>query len=117
MINIFWSDNAILSFWSGFVLPPSKLNNNILYHQISMGLERSWLEQGLTLPPGFSPEEVEAFWTTYNLRRNRHHVGHVDKDATREGLAAALSAMDLRVIKFHNKKSRNKCTKTLLSRF
>jgi hypothetical protein len=112
MINIFWSDNAILSFWSGFLLPPAKLINNILYHQISMGLERSWLEQGLTLPPGFSPEEVEAFWTTYNLKRNRNHLGHVDMDATREGLVAALSAMDLRVIKFHNKNTEINALKT-----
>jgi hypothetical protein len=109
MINIFWSDEAIISFWSGFLLTPSKSSNNLLHQQISLGLERSWLEQGLTLPPGFNPEEVEAFWRTYNLKRNRNLAGYIDKDATRDGLAAALAAMDLRVVKFQDKKFRNKC--------
>lgn len=65
-----------------------------------MGLKRSWLEQGLALSPGFSPEEAEAFWITYNLKFNRNHVGYVDRAANKGGLAAEPSAMDLRVINF-----------------
>ena len=61
-----------------------------------MGLKRPWLEQGLALSLGFSPEDAEAFWITYNLKFNRNHVGYVDRAANRGGLAAEPSAMDLR---------------------
>ena len=81
-----------------------------------MGLKRSWLEQGLALSPGFSPEEAEAFWITCNLKFNRNHVGYVDRAANRGGLAAEPSAMDLRVIEFYDREYRNKCTKTIFSR-
>ncbi len=108
MINVHWSEEAVLSFWSGFLLARSKLTDNLLYHQISMGLERSWVEQGLTLPPGFNQEEVEAFWRTYNLKRDRKYAEHIDKDATREGLISALSAMEYRVVKFQNIKLHQK---------
>ena len=81
-----------------------------------MGLKRPWLEQGLALSLGFSPEEAEAFWITYNLKFNRNHVGYVDRAANRGGLAAEPSAMDLRVIEFYDREYRNKCTKTIFSR-
>lgn len=50
-----------------------------------MGLKRPWLEQGLALSLGFSPEDAEAFWITYNLKFNRNHVGYVDRAANRGG--------------------------------
>ena len=81
-----------------------------------MGLKRPWLEQGLTLSLGFSPEDAEAFWITYNLKFNRNHVGYVDRAANRGGLAEEPSAMNFRVIKFHDREYRNKCTKTIFSR-
>ncbi|GDX39500.1 hypothetical protein LBMAG20_17150 [Methylocystaceae bacterium] len=67
-----------------------------------MGLERSWLDQALTLPPGFNQEEAEAFWRTYNLKRARKYAEYIDKDATRDGLIAALSSMEYRVVNFQN---------------
>ena len=73
-----------------------------------MGLERSWLEQALTLPPEFNQEEVEAFWRTYNLKRARKYAEYIDKDTTREVLIAALSAMEYRVVNFQNIKLHQK---------